>query len=100
MADQQFHLRRAEPGATFTFTQADGSIREIKADEGGVVTPETAEDDAFLTNWDKSEHLAVARKAEAERAAEDGDGKTAGETTNPPAETTREQPKKAAGEEG
>jgi hypothetical protein len=66
---QDFDLRRAEPGQTFGYTAQDGSQRELKADDEGVVEPKTAEDVAILDTFD----LPVARKAMAElKAAEPG----------------------------
>jgi hypothetical protein len=63
----EYHLRRAKPGQRFTITGADGELREIVADDKGVVEPKDAVEDAALNMFE----LRVARSAEAERRAED-----------------------------
>lgn len=58
-ADKAEYLpRRAEPGERFTFTGADGVPHDVQADDDGVIRPESAEQDGWLTQWG----LPVARK--------------------------------------
>lgn len=64
-----YELRRAEAGQEFGYTLPGGEQREIRADDDGVVTPETALDVAMLDTFD----LPVARKAIAEAAADAAD---------------------------
>ncbi|HVM30769.1 MAG TPA: hypothetical protein VM305_08405 [Candidatus Limnocylindrales bacterium] len=47
-AEAGYTLRRGEPSASYGYAAADGTYREIAADDAGVVTPETPEDEAIL----------------------------------------------------
>jgi hypothetical protein len=66
MTTQDFPPRRAEPGQVFTYTDAQGSQIDLKADDQGVAQPKSAAEVAVLDSFG----LPVARKAEAEQRKE------------------------------
>ncbi len=65
MAD--YEPRRAAKGAVIAYTTADGSTRELRADDDGIVKPTDAAGQVALDALD----LPVARKALAETKADE-----------------------------
>lgn len=64
---EEFEPRRAPKGAVVSFSSADGSTRDIEADEDGVIYPQSAEEVATLDALD----LPVARKVIEESKADE-----------------------------
>lgn len=66
MSDAQtFEPRRAEPGATFTWHDAEGVAHEMTADADGVVRPDSPEAAAIADSFE----LPVARRAVTQQKA-------------------------------
>lgn len=65
-AKDEFEPRRATPGAVYGYTDRSGKQIEMRADDEGIVRPDSADEVAVLDGYD----LPVARKAlAAEKAA-------------------------------
>jgi hypothetical protein len=70
MPKMEYQPRRAQPGQTFSYTDAEGRQVDFRADSSGVVEPMDDREEAVLNGH----ALPVARKVVAERKAEQKDG--------------------------
>lgn len=66
----EFDPRRAEPGQSFGYADAEGKQHELTADSDGIVRPKTIEDVATLDSFD----LPVARTGVKSNAGKPADG--------------------------
>jgi hypothetical protein len=60
---------QGEPGQAVNYGGNDGATHTLKADDGGVLTAKTAEDEAILESFGLAEVKKEAKKPEAPAAA-------------------------------